>query len=375
MLQTITARSLQLPSYTMEYPVLTVEDGRIVGMHPGEVNDSQDILTSAFFDIHVHGAVSHDFMSATLPEIDAVGCFLARKGVAHYLATTVTGAVDTTLRSLDRLGQYMQSEHHAEAAGMMGVNLEGPFICPAKRGVHPADRILAPSIELFERFQQAAQGTIRLTTIAPEMPGALELIEYATAQGVRVSLGHSNATYAQALAGVQAGAKGATHTFNAMRSIDHREPGLTGAVLDCEDLFAEAIVDKVHIHPAMVRLWFKAKGRGRAVLVTDGMAATGMPDGTYRLGDLVVEVKNGVCLSDGVLAGSVLTMDRAVGNVREITGATLPEAIRLASDNPADLLGVKELCEVKVGAAANLNIYDEKGRRLGMWLSGKRISA
>ncbi len=375
MLQTITARSLHLPSCSMEYPVLTVEDGRIVDMYAGEANLSEEVLTSAFLDIHVHGAVSHDFMSASLPEIDAVGCFLATKGVAHYLATTVTGAVDATLRSLDRLGRYMRSEQHGDAAGMVGVNLEGPFICPAKRGVHPLDRILAPDIKLFQRFQEAAQGTIRLTTIAPEMPGALELIEYATAQGVRVSLGHSNATYAEALAGVRAGATGATHTFNAMRSIDHREPGLAGAVLDCEDLFSESIVDRVHIHPAMVRLWFKAKGQGRAVLVTDGMAATGMPDGTYRLGDLVVDVKDGVCRSEGFLAGSVLTMDRAVSNVQEITGAPLPAVIRMASENPAELLGLRELYEIKVGSAANLNVYDPSCRRLGMWLGGKRIAA
>ena len=371
----ITARTLHTASGDLENVALLIEDGRVAEVRTGVPHDSGETLTSAFFDIHVHGAMAHDFMSATLDEIDAVGCFLATRGAAHYLATTVTGDVEATLRSLNCLATHMRGGGHQDAAEMVGINLEGPFLCPAKRGVHPLNRILAPSVEVFRRFQEAAQGHIRLTTIAPEMPGALELIEYATANGVQVSMGHSNATSAEALAGIQAGARSATHTFNAMRAIDHREPGLAITVLDSDELFAELIADGVHVHPAMVRLWLKAKGADRAVLVTDGMAATGMPDGVYRLGDLVVDVRDGVCLSGGVLAGSVLTMDRAVSNVREITGASLEVAVRLASRNPAALLGLERLFEVKVGAPANFNIYDESGHRLGMWLKGRRISA
>ena len=301
--------------------------------------------------------------------------FLSSRGVAHYLATTVTSAVDTTLASLDRLATYMRRQQQAEAAAMVGLHLEGPFLCPAKRGVHPLDRLLAPSVEVFSRFQEAAEGNIRLITIAPEMPGALELIEHVTAHGVRVSMGHSNATAAETEAGIHAGAKSATHTFNAMRAIDHREPGIAGTVLDTRELFAELIVDGIHVHPAMVRLWLKAKGEERGILVTDGMAATGMPDGTYRLGDLVVEVKNGVCLSGGVLAGSVLTMDRAVSNLREITGASLATATRLASRNPAAMLGLEALYEVAPGMPATFNIYNNEGHRKGMYLSGTRIEA
>lgn len=375
MKQQILARSLQTAAGSLPYPVITVEDGRIAALSEGEPNESREILTPAFFDIHVHGAVSHDFMGATPKEIDAIGCFLATKGVAHYLATTVTSDREATLRSLERLAAYTRGEQDARAAQMKGINLEGPFLCPAKRGVHPLDRILAPSVELFNHFQEAAEGQIRLMTVAPEMPGALELIEHATARGVRVSMGHSNATAAETLAGIAAGAVSATHTFNAMRVLDHREPGIAGTVLDREELYAEAIVDGIHVDAAMVRLWFKAKGATRGLLITDGMAAMGMPNGTYRLGDLVVEVKDGVCLSDGVLAGSVLTMERAVSNLCAMTHAPLASAVRMASYNPAAMLGCEQMYSLASGAEASFNVYDEQGERRALILRGSRISA
>jgi N-acetylglucosamine-6-phosphate deacetylase len=375
MQQILTARKLYTSDGVVNFPMITVEDGLIAQAVEGPPNDQDEILTAPFFDVHVHGAVSYDFMSASLSDMDSVSCFLATKGVASYLATTVTGDVDATLRSLERLSAYQQRTAPPCGASMIGINLEGPFICPAKRGVHPPNYILAPSVALFDRFQQAAQGRIRLTTIAPEMPGALELIQHATSQGVRVSLGHSNATAAQTEAAIQVGASSATHTFNAMRALDHREPGIAGTVLDRDDLYAEAIVDGVHVHPAIVRLWLKAKGDRRAVLVTDGMAATGMPDGTYKLGDLTVEVNNGVCMSGGVLAGSVLTMDQAVQNLRAMTGASLHTAVGLASHNPARMLGLEHLSHIAPGAAANFNVYDGQGQRLAMILRGKRIAA
>lgn len=366
------ARRLHTPTGTLEFPVLTLEDGRVAELIEGEPNQSTEILTSAFLDIHVHGAVRHDFMTAEASEIDAIGRFLASKGVAYYLPTTVTGEVDATLHALTRLAASIDDATPLDAATPLAINLEGPFICPAKRGVHPLDRIQAPSIELFDRFQEAARGHIRLMTLAPEMPGALELIEHAVAGGVRVSLGHSNATAAETEAAVAAGATGATHIFNAMRAMDHREPGLVGTVLDCETLYAEAIVDGVHIHPAMVRLWYRMKGDRRGILVTDGMSATGMPDGTYMLGELTVEVRDGVCLSSGVLAGSVLTMDRAVANLRQTAGVPLETAVRLASHNPAAMLGLEHLNALTPGCPANFNIYSEDGCRLGSLLNGVR---
>ena len=180
----------------------------------------------------------------------------------------------------------------------MGIHLEGPFLSHAKRGVHPPAELQPPTVELFERLQQAARGHIRLLTIAPEIPGALDLIAHATHSGTRVSLGHSDATAAQTRAAIAAGAASATHTFNAMRRLDHREPGIAGVVLDAESLYAELICDGIHVAPEFVRLWLRAKGEERAILVTDGISATGMPDANYLLGELEVTVKNGRCLLD-----------------------------------------------------------------------------
>ena len=375
MRQTLTARRLYTATDSVEYPVLTIEDGCLLRIEAGPANDSDELLLPAFLDIHVHGAASFDFMHANAAEIDAVGRFLATKGVAFYLPTTLTGPLDTTLRALETLAVQTQRQTPVDAAKPLGINLEGPFLCPAKRGAHPLDQLRAPSIELLSRFQEAAAGHLRLMTIAPEMPGALEMIAYAAAQGIRVSLGHSNATAAETEAAIAAGAVSATHTFNAMRALDHREPGIAGTVLDREEVFAEAIVDGVHVHPALVRLWFRSKGAERAILITDGMSATGMGDGTFMLGDLAVEVRDGVCLSGGVLAGSVLTLDRAVANLREMTGTALHTAVRLASRNPARMLGLEREVESAVGSAANFNIYDEAGKRRGSLLHGRRIPA
>jgi N-acetylglucosamine-6-phosphate deacetylase len=377
MITRLTARRLLTDTGQVDYPVVSIEDGNIVSVEEGTPNGSMETLTAAFFDIHVHGACSYDFMTATPMEIELVGRFLARCGVAHYLPTTVTGPIDLTLRALENLADVIECarrrESRAPVADPVGIHLEGPFVSHAKRGVHPAASIREPSVELFDRFHQAARGNIRLMTLAPELPHALELIEHATAAGVRVTMGHSTATSAETLAAIVAGATSSTHLFNAMRALDHREPGIVGTILDREDVYAEVICDGVHVHPAIIRLWLKIKGEERAILITDGMSATGMPDGTYTLGNFAVKVKDGVCLSGETLAGSVLTMDRAVANVRRFTGASLGMAVRLASRNPARMMGMSHLTEMAPGTAANFNVFDEAGDRTGSIFHGRLI--
>jgi N-acetylglucosamine-6-phosphate deacetylase len=371
---TLTARRLLTGTGHIEYPDISIADGRIVSIEAGVPNESTDILTSAFFDIHVHGAVSYDFMAADAAEILAVGRFLARQGLAYYLPTTVTGPVDKTLRALNTLADAIEAGAAPSAATPVGIHLEGPFVSHAKRGVHPEADILTPSIELFDRFQQAARGHISLMTIAPELPNAVELIAHATSSGVRISMGHSNAIAAQTLPAIAAGATSGTHAFNAMRSLNHREPGILGILLDDGNLYAEAICDGIHVHPSMIRLWLKMKGEDRAILVTDGMSATGMPDGQYTLGDFAVEVKDGVCLSHGTLAGSVLTMDQAVANVQRFTGTSLAAAVRMASANPARMLGREELVSLAPGSPANFNFYTEEGHLRSTMLQGAMLA-
>jgi len=371
---TITARRLLTDDGAIEYPRISIADGRIAAVEAGSANASTETLTAAFFDIHIHGACSHDFMAASASDVRGVGKFLASRGVAHYLPTTVTASIDHTLKALDKLANVIEADHEGhDAAIPVGIHLEGPFVSHAKRGVHPEASIREPSVELFDRFQAAARGNIRLMTMAPELPHALELIEHVKTTGVRVTMGHSKATYEETLAAIAAGAKSSTHLFNAMRALDHREPGIVGAVLDRDDVYAEAICDGVHVHPAIIRLWLKIKGEERGILVTDGMSATGMPDGRYSLGDFEVEVRDGICLFGDTLAGSVLTMDQAVANVQRFTGTSLGTAVRLASRNPARMMGMSELTAVASGSLANFNVFDEAGDRVGSVLRGRRI--
>jgi N-acetylglucosamine-6-phosphate deacetylase len=377
MLTKITARRLITDTEEIAYPIISVEDGHIRQIEEGEANGSTETLTAAFFDIHVHGARSFDFMAADAAGIAEVGRFLVTRGVAHYLPTTVTAPLDLTLRALDHLADAIERpvavSSGAPVAVPMGIHLEGPFVSHGKRGVHPEVSIREPSIELFDRLQEAARGHIRLMTLAPELPHALELIEHATSTGVRVTMGHSTATAEDTLAAIAAGATSSTHLFNAMRPLDHREPGIVGTVLDRADIYAEAICDGVHVHPAIIRLWLKMKGEERAILVTDGMSATGVPDGTYKLGDFEVVVKDGVCLSGETLAGSVLTMDQAVANVQKFTGTSLGAAVRLASRNPARMMGMPQLSQMRMGTPANFNVFDAAGDHTGTIFCGRLV--
>jgi N-acetylglucosamine-6-phosphate deacetylase len=211
-------------------------------------------------------------------------------------------------------------------------------------------------------------------TIAPEIPGAIALIEHAVSLGVQISIGHTNATCKEANAAIDAGAASATHTFNAMRPLDHRDPGVIATILDDDRLFAELICDGIHVAPEIVRLWLKAKGAEKAILVTDSMSATGMPEGTYTLGTFQVEVANGRAISNGALAGSVLTMDRAVANLQRFTGTPLGTAVRLASHNPAKLLGLEDTIANPVpGQPANFNVFDAAGNLQSTILHGDRV--
>jgi N-acetylglucosamine-6-phosphate deacetylase len=358
------------------------EDGIIASIELEDGPCAESTIAPAFFDVHVHGAAGRDVMDGSAESLGAVSSFLATRGVGHFFATTVTASLDATLRALDGIAMAIDSTAEtANGASIAGIHLEGPFLSHGKRGVHPVDSLLEPSIELFERMWQAARGHIRLMTVAPELPGALELIRHASGRGVRISLGHSDATAEEARAGIAAGAVSATHTFNAMRRLDHREPGLAGIVLDSEELYAELICDGIHVAPEFIRLWARMKGADRAILVTDGISATGMPDGEYDLGGLNVAVSKGRCLlaSDlkrGVetLAGSVLTMDAAVENVRRFGGVSIAESIRMATTTPARMAGLSHLAELTVGSPATLNVFQADGTLARTWIGGHVIS-
>ena len=381
-MRTLTARRLVTGVGIVEYAVVHIDDaGRIAGIESDTTVRGEDTLAPGLFDVHCHGCAGHDVMDADPAALPTIQRFLATRGVTHYLPSTVTAPLETTVQAVERLADAIEQAASAPGndgrpeAQPLGIHLEGPFVSHAKRGVHPPAYILPPSIGVFDRLWRASRGHVRLMTIAPELPGALDLIEYATALGVRVSIGHSNAVAAEARAGIAAGAVSATHTFNAMRPFDHREPGILGVVLDTEGLFAELICDGVHVAPEAVRLWWKAVGPDRGILITDSMAAAGMPDGEYTLAGMPVTVAGGVCLSNGVLAGSVLTLDRAVANLQALTGAGLPVAVRLASTNPARMAGFHEIGQARVGSFADFNRFDRDGSLLQTYVRGVPVPA
>ncbi len=378
----LTAQRLWDGTRLLDWPVVAIEEGRIASISPRAAvelpTDARVLdfpgatLAPAFLDVHIHGAMGHDVMEATPAALNAMGSFLAAHGTGSFLATTVTAPLDTTLRSLSGLAKVLAQPPVAGRAQAVGIHLEGPFLSHTKRGVQPAEHLLAPDIATFDRLFEAAEGCKRLMTLAPELPGAIELTAHATARGVRVSLGHSNATAAETRAAIAAGAVSATHTFNAMRPLDHREPGILGTILTNDALFAELICDGIHVAPEMVKLWWRSKGAERAILVTDAISAAGMPDGAYRLGDFEVQVANGRATANGVLAGSALTLDRALANFMEFTGAPLEQALRLLTVNPAVMIGLGgQAGSLAVREAANLVALDDAGKLVGSVMHGQ----
>ncbi|HVU47353.1 MAG TPA: N-acetylglucosamine-6-phosphate deacetylase, partial [Terracidiphilus sp.] len=309
-----------------------------------------------------------------------IGHFLASRGTGSYLATTVTAPLDMTLRALDGLAKLIDHPDSIPSNGPttrpIGIHLEGPFLSHAKCGVQPKEHLLAPDIATFDRLFEAAGGHARLMTLAPELDGAIELAAHATSRGVRVSVGHSDATAAETKAAIAAGAVSATHTFNAMRALDHREPGILGTVLTTESLYAELICDGIHSDPAIASLWWRAKGSERGILITDAMSATGMPDGEYTLGGFAVQVANGRAMARGVLAGSVLTLDRALANFTQFTGAPLEQALRLLTVNPAAMTGFADQTgSIKIGQPANLVAVDAQGKLVASFIEGQIVAA
>jgi len=383
-----TATRLYTPVEEIEHPVLTVEDGIIseISSRGGKtmhidtalVDFGDAVLAPGFVDIHMHGGAGLDLMRALPSELPRLGKFLTTHGVTGYFPTTVAAPLDATCTALGRLADAIEAAadeaNHGDTAHArpLGIHLEGPFLSHKRRGVHPPEYLVAPTLAVFERFWQAARGHVRMLTIAPEVPGAMEVIAEAARRKVCVSLGHSDAEMPVAQAAVKAGARHATHTFNAMRPLDHREPGILGEVLSNDQLSADMIIDGIHVDPAVVKLFLRAKGRERAVLITDAISATGMPDGRYQLGPIEVDVKDGKCTSNGSLAGSVLTMDRAVRNVTQFSNWSLRDAVQAATLNPARAVGLAAHHGILAkGAVADFTVLTPAGEVLKTIVRGR----
>jgi len=338
-----------------------------------EISAAGQIAIPGFIDVHIHGAGGHDVMEGTGEAMSTVARTLARHGTTSFVATTVTASPDDTCRSVEGIARYItqQFETLQPKAEVLGVHYEGPFINKARRGVHPAEWVQLPSAELLQRFLQAAAGKARILTIAPELLGAVPCIHAAREAGVVVAMGHTDATYEQARAGIAQGARHAVHVYNAMRPFSHRDSGVIGAVLTSPEVTAELIADGIHVEEAAMRLLLQAKGTGCVILISDGLSATGMPDGKYMLGNFEVTVTGGVCRNaEGKLAGSTLTLDRALRNVVGL-GISLPDAVRMLTANPAKLLGIEfKKGALRVGADADIMTLDESLQITNVWTRG-----
>ncbi|HVA16421.1 MAG TPA: N-acetylglucosamine-6-phosphate deacetylase, partial [Candidatus Dormibacteraeota bacterium] len=349
---------------------VVVEDGKIarigrrdeieVPSGAKEILARDTTLIPGFVDIHIHGAGGHDVMSSTEEALTTVAKTVARHGTTSLVATTVTAPPDETRRCLEDIARFIASPANTGApatptAEIVGIHLEGPFISLTRRGVHPPGAIAKPSVALLDRYLEAAGGNVRILTLAPEIPGALELVEHGYARGIVVALGHTDATYEQAHTAIFRGARHAVHVFNAMRPFSHRETGVLGAVLTDDSVTAEIIADGVHVDDPAIRLLLAAKGPELVILVSDGTAATGMRDGSYRLGTFDVIVSGGVCRNrEGKLAGSTLTLDRALQHMVRL-GVPLIEAVRMGTLNPARRVDLeKKKGVLAVGADADL---------------------
>lgn len=373
----ITDARIAARSGTVDHGWLLAVDGRIAKHGPGApepaaitaveeastatvINAAGQWLMPGFIDVHVHGALGHEAMDGSVDGLAQMAGFYAQHGVTGFLATTWTGSHDETVDALRGVAQGMDQVEGG--ARIFGAHMEGPYLNPERCGAQDKALIRRATPEEVDTFFSI--GAVRLITVAPEIEGSLDLIDECHRRGIAVSAGHTDATYAQMAQAVPHGVQHVTHTFNAMRPLHHREPGVIGAAMTMSELSVELIADNVHVHPVIMDALLNARGTGAVVLVTDAMRATGMPTGEYAVGDRQAFKYDGaVRLANGALAGSVLTMDAALRNFQQATKATLGDLWATTSGNAARLAGVADRTgAIAAGLDADLVIVDDEVR-------------
>lgn len=362
------------PDGVLEEGWVSVEGGRITGVGQGPApSGGTDLggrwLLPGFVDVHVHGGGGYD-MTASPDDMAGAVAFHRRHGTTRTLVSLVTAPPDALVEQLGWVADAVAAGP-GPSGHVIGAHLEGPFLADARRGAHNPAHLLVPDRGIFARFVEAGRGTLRSMTIAPELPGAVELIGDVVDAGAIAAIGHSDATYAEARAAIDAGAAAATHLFNGMRPLHHREPGIIGAAL-VSGIACEVINDGVHVHPAITTLVGSVPGR--IVFVTDAVRAAGMGDGDFFVGGLHVRVSNGQARLAGTdtLAGSSLTLDGALRRAVQECGLPIEVASAAASGNPARLLGMDDDCgAIAVGRAADLVVLDQDLMVVGVMAGGQ----
>jgi N-acetylglucosamine-6-phosphate deacetylase len=369
-----------LPSGELPNALVLLEEGRIVYAGPhgarevpagAKIVDAAGLLVlPGLIDTHVHGTHGDDVMLHGVEGIRRISARFPAYGTTAWLPSTISARHPELVEAV----RWCVDARRGGAAGaeIVGVHVEGPYINPKRKGAQPAEGVRDPDFDEVRELLQAGEGQIRVMTLAPELPGGLELIRLLVERGIIASMGHSDATYEQALQGIAAGATHATHLFNAMPPIHHRDPGLITACLNEPEVLAEVIPDGVHLAPQIVRLALRTKGPDRVALITDAFSATGLPEGTHTLGPHQVTVRGAVCtLADGTIAGSILTMNLAVRNAIRFAGVSLTDAVRMAAQIPAQVAGcVDRKGSLEAGKDADVTLFDPEFRCMATWARG-----
>jgi N-acetylglucosamine-6-phosphate deacetylase len=368
------------PWQILEKGIVVVEGEKIAEVGKGfELSEESEAtlidatgrtVAPGYIDIHVHGGAGNDTMDATSQAIQGMAQFFSSHGVTGFLPTTVTASKEAILAAIENAALCQREQ--TGGAQVLGVHLEGPYVSANKPGAQPVQFIWPADPDEYCEF--FSWNNIKVITLAPEIPENKELITYAVQQGATVAVGHSAASYDEVLAAVRLGLSHSAHTFNGMGGLHHREPGTVGAVLTCDEITTEVIADNIHIHPAVIKLLVRAKGVERMVLMTDAIRAAGMADGAYDLGGQVVTVKEGVArIATGSLAGSTLTMDKAVRNAIAAADLSLAEALQMASYNPARVIGMEEKKgSLEPGKDADIVLLDD-GLKVALTMVGGKV--
>ncbi|NFN44989.1 N-acetylglucosamine-6-phosphate deacetylase [Clostridium botulinum] len=360
---------------------IIIQDGKIKKINPSnftnnEINQIIDAkglyLSPGFIDAHIHGAGGCDTMDGTIDSINTIAKTIAKHGTTSFIPTTMTVSISDINKSMRVI--KLLKEKGSEGAHVLGAHLEGPFINPNAIGAQNPDYILPPSISTYKSMVKDCEDSVISLTLAPELDGSKDLIKYLSDKGIICSLGHTKATYEETIDAIKCGATHSTHLYNAMPSFTHRNPGIVGAIFD-SDIKTEIISDGIHISYPALRIAYKQKGTDNVLLITDAMMACCMPDGKYELGGQDVIVKNGAArVKSGSLAGSILTLDKAIKNIYKNSDLPLNEIVKMASYNPAKHCKIADHKGlIKEGYDADLILFDDNINIKKVFISGKEF--